>query len=149
MIEAARVELSADVHRPAGVGPEVANVAQRDAAARRARARRFDTFPQIIKATDIIKETQVLLLKETLALLLLCVLLGLGFRQLRLRLCPVEGVPSRLQLPSGEEHLPVLPPVGVRLQSKVHELSEDECRLLHPHQIRSTEVRSNHEALDS
>ena len=82
MIEAARVELSTDVHRPAGVGPEVANVAQRDAAARPAGAWRLHTPPQVIEATNIVKETQILLLEEArLTLVLLEALLSLGLRQ--------------------------------------------------------------------
>ena len=135
MIVAARVELCTYVHRPARVGSEIANVPQRDAAARSARALWLDTPPQVVETANIIKEAQILLLEEALALLLLCALLTFGLRQLGLRLRPVEGIPSRLQLPCGEEHLPVLPPVGVRLQSEVHELSENQSRFLHPHQV--------------
>ena len=82
MVEAARVKLRADVHRPTGVRPKVADVAQRDAAARRAGAWWLHTPPQVIEATNIVKETQILLLEEVgLTLVLLEALLTLGLRQ--------------------------------------------------------------------
>ena len=125
-------------------------MAQRDATARSAGARRLHTFTQIIQTADIIEEPQILLLKEGgLPLLLsLLTLLTLRLRKLGLRLSSIERVPGRLQLPRVQKDLPVLPSIRVRLQSKVHKLGEKVSRLLHTCQVGSTEVGAEHEAFD-
>ena len=89
MVEATGVEFCAYILGPTRVCSVVADVAQRDAPARSAGARRFHTSAQVVQTANVVEEPQILLLKEG-GLPLLLSLLALGLRQLGLWFGPVE-----------------------------------------------------------